>query len=240
MADDKPGAFSTVADILKTYGLGGFLLIGGFALIGLTIYEDPSIADPVTQKEVLLTGLVSGALAIVIGGLLLWKGQPSLSSGLSNPNASIDIFIAAPMAGFRNSETERDTMNDFVRKVEASLKRQGVANVHTPILSLPDSKLYEDPAVGLEVELAALRNSKRYLLILPEKIPALTSVLITTGIAIALNLPSVIFAKNGADLPYLLEGAVNDKKVNVQLRHYEDIKDVEQLIAINGLRLFTP
>jgi hypothetical protein len=236
MADDKAdgGFWSSIVEFAKAFGLGGVLLISGFVLIGLTIDKATGFTNHQTQTGVLVGGSIAGLLAIVLG-IFLPRG------GLSSARSSkYDVFLAAPMAGFGSNEADRTTMNVLVGQVNAALGRQaGVKSVHTPILTRPDTKQFEDPAVGFAVELEALRSAKRYLLLLPEVIPAGTSVLMTAGMAIALDIPSVIFAKTNSSLPYLLEGAVESKKANVHLHRYTDFSDIDRLIINNGLRLFT-
>jgi len=254
MPDDAApnGIAGGVADVAKSFGVGGTALVGGLALIGAAIWKAPEIQDRTTQIAVLIGSLVAGALAVLVGWLLLrqathgggaFAGNPAgaraseqIATGSTTEN---DVFIAAPMAGFGADEAGRKAAVELVRGVEVALRQlEHIRIVYTPLLARPESLQYETPATAFEAELAALRGAKRYVLILPESMPAGTSVLVTTGIAIARNIPTLILREGGRELPFLLEGAVQSRDVKVHCHPYTNLPGIQRLIQNNGLRLF--
>jgi hypothetical protein len=236
--DDDGKIWSHLADLARSYGLGGVLVLVGFVIIGLAIFKAPEFTEVRTQYAVLGGAAVLGLLAIVLG-LLMLRWKPRLAPRDNKTGRQYDVFIAVPMAGFGTDELGRKAAVDLIRSVESALlKLPGVSSVHAPALVRPEADSYETPATAFDVEQQVLQNTKRYLLILPPTIPPATSVLITAGMAIALDIPSAIFAPEGKSLPYLLDGAVQSKLANIRLHRYTSTKGLEQLIVNDGLRLF--
>src|SRR5205809_845084 len=215
--------WSAAGELAKSFGLGGTIALVGFALIGLAIYKAPEFPERPIQVIDLAGGLVIGCLAILLGWLLIRRASQPSSNG-TRRHDEYDIFLAVPMAGFGVDEVGRKVAVDVVRSVDAALKRlPGVKNIHAPALVRPEVTNYETPSTAFDIELQALKGAKRYLLLLPPVIPATTSVLVTAGIAIGLNIPSVILAHETLELPYLLEGAVQSKQANIRLFRFSDI-----------------
>ena len=203
----------------------------------MAIYKGSEFKDQSTQHSVLVFGVAMGVLAIGIGLFLRWRdGAPS--AGEVVRAGRYDVFIASPMAGFGADDTARKAAVDLVRAVDASLRKLDLQNVYMPMAARPDTEDYETPAAGFDAELAALRGAKRYLLVLPGPMPAGTSVLVTIGIAIALKMPCAVLAPEGVKLPYLLDGAVQSKSVQLLLHRYTSTQNIGQLFTNNGLKLF--
>lgn len=247
MADEKPkdGPWSSAADVAKAFGVGGTVLVAGLGLIGVAIWKAPEIQDRNTQAAVLIGSVVVGALAAILGWLLLRQAKQATPppapapASAAGPATENDVFIAAPMAGFGTDEAGRKAAVELVRGAEAALRQlPGIRTVYTPVLARPDAAEYETPAAAFDAELAALRGAARYLLILPKGMPAGSSVLVTTGIAIARNIPTLILTEEGRDLPFLLDGATESRNVKVYWQEYTDLPSVRRLIQNNGLRLF--
>ncbi|HME20005.1 MAG TPA: hypothetical protein VKI44_01335 [Acetobacteraceae bacterium] len=245
MSDDKDGTglVSGGTTILRAYGLGGLLLVIGFVLMGLAIYKGPDFTETSTQNGVLVGGLVVGGFAVIVGLVLLRRAPPPTPAPTPTtrprPTPRHDVYIAAPMAGFGTDEAGRNAAVELVNAVQAALRRLGIEDVYTPVLARPDAPSYESPGTGFDVEWEALQSARRYLLILPPTMPAGTSVLMTAGAAIALGIPCVILShESRSALPYMLEGAVQSRQVNVRLHPYRDIDSIELLIRNDGLRLF--
>jgi len=235
VSDDKGqgGLPYGLGTILGSYGLGGLVLVLGIVLVGLAIYKGAGFAAGTPQLAAVIGGSLLGLVVIAIGVVLLVRRPTEPPRPLR-----YEVYIAAPMAGFGSDEAGRKAAVDLVNRVQAALHRLGLQNVYTPVLSRPESLQYETPSTGFDVEWQAIRSSKRYLLILPPDMPAGTSVLVTAGIAIALGIPTVVFARKNAPLPYLIEGAVESRQVKVRLHEYVDILGIEQMIANDGLRIF--
>jgi len=240
MSDEggKEGMWSSLVAILKSFGLGGALILIGFGIVMLAIFKGPDFKPESAQPAVLWIGLGAGGLAIVIGLILLRLGPSINSTGIKRVSR-YDVYIAAPMAGFGNDDEGRRTAVDLVRCIEGALLRlPDVRNVYTPVAARSQSAQYETPGTAFDTELTALRSAKRYLLVLPGALPAGTSVLVTAGIAIALKLPCAILAHKDLALPYLLDGAVQSRAVQLRQHRYTDAENIEKLFANNGLRLF--
>lgn len=235
MSNDKEqgGLPYGLDNILANYGLGGLVIVLGIGLMGLSIYKGSSFTAQATQLGVVVGGSLIGLALTAVGVVLLRRGKTGSWRTLRH-----DVFIAAPMAGFGADEAGRKAAVDIVNQTQAALQRLGLQRVYTPVLARPEATKYETPSTGFDVEWEALRSAKRYLLILPTIMPAGTSVLVTAGIAVALGVPTVVFARKGAPLPYLIQGAVESKQVKVRLFEYLDFKEIEQTIINDGLRLF--
>jgi len=188
---------------------------------------------------------VMGLFAIALGVVMLWRAPavpagpgPTATAPDANRRKACDLFIAAPMAGFGNDEAGLKKAVELVIGAQQAMERlSGIESVHSPAFTRPNRDKFESAATAFNVELDSLRGAKRYLLILPE-LPAQTSVLMTIGAAITLNIPCAILAKAGTEVPYLLQGAVDSKRAQVRLERYSDLKDIENIIAKEGLRLF--
>lgn len=229
----KAGASQVAGEILRTYGIGGLVLLSGVALILVSIYKAPDLTGSTNQLIVLLGGPFVGLVLLGIG---LWLIRTShITNGPRRP-PRYEIYIAAPMAGFDADEAGRQAAVDLVKRAEAAFDRLGVKNIYTPVLSRPDRDKYETPQTGFDVEWEALRSTKRYLLILPPTLPAQTSVLVTAGVAIALSVPSVVLAQEGAPVPYLVEGATGSN--HARLHRYKNFHAIEHMIENDGLHLF--
>lgn len=222
--------------ILGGYGLGGLLIVLGVVLMGLALYKGPDFANAASQTGAMIGGGVAGIAAIGLG-LYLLRSLPA-SGTAAQRTGRHDVFIATPMAGYGDDEAGRKAAVELVNAVQAALRRlPGVSDVYTPVLSRPEAADYETPATAFDLELAALRSAKRYLLILPSAMPAGSSVLVTAGIAIALGVPTAVLAPEGVP-PYLIDGAAQSKQVNLRVHHYQDLADIVRMIENDGLHLF--
>jgi hypothetical protein len=237
MAENKDDKWGHAARLVREFGLGGVLIVGGFVIVGLAIFKGPDFADEHTQMRVLMGGAVAGLAAAVLGGVLMWR-KPHAAVPVEPSQRPIDVFIAAPMAGFGADDAGRKVAVEIVQTAQAALLRLGLPNVHAPPLSRPVTDTYESPGTGFNVEAAALSQVKRYLLILPSAMPPGTSVLLTVGMAIALKLPCLVLADKTLTVPFLLEGAAQSKAVNLRLCRYQDAKELAKLIGNDGVKLW--
>jgi hypothetical protein len=238
VAEKNGGIASGVVEVAKSFGLGGVVLVGGVVIIALAIFKGADIEDTQTQLIVIIGGFAGGVIMAAVGLFLLRRGARSVVRQ-DDTHREHDVFIAAPMAGFGGDDAGRKATVDLIHLAAEALRRQrDVNDVYMPALARPDTANYETPATAFDLELAALKNAKKYMLILPPAAAPGSSVLVTAGIAIRENIPCVIFAPDGQALPYLLEGAAQSKHVNVRLHRYRDPKHLVHLIDTDGLRLF--
>src|SRR5207248_4684813 len=111
------------------------------------------------QIIALVAGLVTGAVAIAVGLVLILRApreNPSRDHG-----HDCDIFLAVPMAGFEDDTESRKAAVELVHSVDAALKKlPGIKDIHASALVRPKSYEYETPANAFDVELQALKGAK--------------------------------------------------------------------------------
>lgn len=235
------GAWAAVTEFFRSFGLGGSLTAGGAVIAGLALYKGPDLKDVHTQSIVVLAGLAVGMVVLGIGVWQLLRGPAAVAGKIAKPagNAKYAVFIAAPMAGFGTDEASRKQGTELVGAVQAALQKllPGESIYAAPLVR-PDPKEFETPAIAFNKERDALQASARYVLVVPPVFPAGTSVLMTVGMAIGLDLPGLVLAPENMDLPYLLKGADGSKFVRLKVERYTDLASVHDLFDNNGINVF--
>jgi hypothetical protein len=96
---------------------------------------------------------------------------------------------------------------------------------------------FEAEDFSLSDDLAALRRSKYFMLVYPERL--VSSVLFEAGLAIALGKPSVYFVRDLSSLPFLMKKAEQAKlPARVRIYEYESLAKIQTLLQNLGERLW--
>jgi hypothetical protein len=155
----------------------------------------------------IMAGLLALALVTVTillvfrpDALLARAGGPSHGAGDSSEK--YDIFISTPMSGLERTSyvAHRQGVLDVI---DALRTHCGFKEVYCDIARFPKQKRFEANDVAFDRDLEAIRGSKRFVLIYPEAAPS--GALVEVGMALALRKPAVIWARNPAELPFILQ-----------------------------------
>lgn len=136
-----------------------------------------------------------------------------------------DVFIAAAMAGHDTDEEYQKSRNDVLLVIKQLEEKCNVHNIYYAGQKLKSKKKFEAKSLSLEIDMNALRSSRYFLLLYPQKL--VSSVLFEAGIALALGIPSVYFVKDRKNLPFLMEQAGQaDIKPGVKIYECNDIDTI--------------
>ena len=185
------------------------------------------------------TILIIGML-ISIGFILfiIYKKTTSLQPGEKSTDTAVtikhELFIASPMASF-NSEEEYTKERKDILSLIATFRKE--CNFKSVIYAGKDIATMEDfdaPDISVKEDFDAIKESKFFVMVLPEKLPS--SVLVEAGVALAAGKPSLYFVKDKSDLPFLLSHSEMAFDT-VKIYEYKTIDDIKKLIINNGKKL---
>lgn len=114
-------------------------------------------------------------------------------------------FISAPMTAFNDSGKFKSTKNTVDQIIKFLKQHCKWERIYFSGNNIPNVKKPDPGDIGAAKDLAALRDSEHFIMLYPERITS--SCLVEAGYALALQIPSVYFYKNEADLPYVLKKA---------------------------------
>jgi len=135
-----------------------------------------------------------------------------------------DLFISSPMSGFQNEEEYIEFRNVCLEVKLALQNKCGFKKIYYAGEHKPTKRHFSIPRVAFLKDLAALKNSKRFLLIHPGKI--YSSTLFECGYAYRKQTKSIYFVKNIEDLPFLM-------------RHLSDVASFVSIICVNNIKNIT-
>ncbi len=146
----------------------------------------------------------------------------------------IDVFVSAPMAGFR-SEGKYRAFRAEVSAVVQCLEEVGLSTFFAGRnVESPDA--FDEPDESAVRDLDALERSKYFLLLYPERI--VSSVLVEAGYAIARGIKAVYFVRDTKHLPFLLRHL--DRVQPIKIYEYETTERICSLVRRHGAKLFEP
>ncbi len=145
-----------------------------------------------------------------------------------------DVFVSVPMSSFKGSRY-RKFRNSLDEVLSALGEKSDLSRYYFAGETFGDITDFDDKLVGTERDLKALGNSDRYLLILPEKLAS--SSLVEAGFALALGIPSVLFATNRDDLPWALQD-IGQLSESTKVSEYKKPSDIAHRIASHGSELW--
>lgn len=187
--------------------------------------------------------IITGTATIIAAFVGIWLvGRPTDDPKIStDPKESkrhhrYDIFVSAPLAGFatdKEIQADHDRVLPLVKCLEKELGLE-VFWAGRNICSRAD---FEAADIAVVDDVQAIRDSKYFLLLYPNKI--VSSVLFEAGIALRSCLVSIYIVKNKEDLPFLMDSAAQ-AFLNVRTYTSNLPEDALTLIRNHGKRFFEP
>jgi len=219
--------------------LGKFLdKLKGFALI-IAVFVICPLLYPAWVKEgnfelfFILYFIYLFLLAIAVVFVVLVR--PDVARTLSEGNiVKYDIFISAPMAGFRRGSAEYNDTRNEVSQIVLFLNSKNF-KVFCALADDVHQAAFDSPSKTLGENIPALYGTQHYMLILPHQV--FTGALVEAGFALALKKPAVIFVRTTEDLPWILQKA-NDVYPNWEIVLYSDLPQLRQLLTFNLAKYF--
>lgn len=144
-----------------------------------------------------------------------------------------DVFLAAPMAALGNDTIESvlAATNEIKRLLEVEC---GFTNVFYAGSNMKTKADFDAADVSIQSDFEALRDSKYFILLYPDKI--VSSVLFEAGMALALGKPSFYFGKTES-FPFLMKQA-NQRFSHVKIQDADSYEAIAQLLRRNKRKLF--
>lgn len=138
-----------------------------------------------------------------------------------------DVFLSTPMAAFKTDAEYRSGRAEF-KKVFDALKQQCALSVYWASEKIESIDDFDTLDVSAMDDLVALKQSHRFVLLYPQKLP--TSALFEAGYALALDCDSHYFVRDRDDLPFLMrELAGVTQKVRIHTdtdwKDYDDLSE---------------
>jgi pimeloyl-ACP methyl ester carboxylesterase len=148
-----------------------------------------------------------------------------------------DVFLAMAMAGL-DTEEQYQSYRSQALKIEKWLQDYcGFRSVFYAGRHIETKDQFEAEDFSLSQDLGALRRSKYFMLVYPDKI--VSSVLFEAGLAVALGKPSVYFIRDRSSLPFLMKQAEQAVlPAGVRIYQYESFAKIEALLQKNGEALW--
>ncbi|TQL18297.1 hypothetical protein [Streptomyces sp. SLBN-134] len=148
-----------------------------------------------------------------------------------------DVFLSSPMASLSSNEDYVSHRRGILRIMEA-LERDCRFKVYYAGERRPTRDSFERPDVGAHRDSAALRESARFLLVMPEDL--VSSSYVEAGYALALGIPSVYYHQADIRLPFMLRQAAQYGPDFPRCKEYEfqQMDDIVRDIEENGTSLF--
>lgn len=139
-----------------------------------------------------------------------------------------DVFLAMAMAALETEEQYQSYRNQALEIIKYLQDACGFRSVFYAGANLKTKAEFEAEDFSLTLDLRALRRSRYFILVYPEKIAS--SVLFEAGLAVALGKPSVYFIQQQG-LPFLMEQAGQaDLPSGVRIYKYENLARIKTLL----------
>ena len=145
---------------------------------------------------------------------------PNPVSLLSKGKKIFEVYLSTPISPDEEYRDHRSHVDAMIKKFEDEL---GAGTIYSPGQSKEGIPELADPDVVAKGKLGALELSKRFIMVLPDKI--YSSALVESGYALALDIPSVYFIKERVHLPSALQDICQNTK-KVKIFKYEDFDDI--------------
>ena len=120
-------------------------------------------------------------------------------------HAKCDIFVSAPMAAVEKSEYD-ETRRRITNLVECLEKEVGwTAYYAGRDAPAADEAFWDVPRLAMKMNSEYLRAAKYFVLVCLQELRVPSSVFVEAGMALALGMPAIYFARTPEDLPYILK-----------------------------------
>lgn len=149
-----------------------------------------------------------------------------------------DVFLSTPMAAYASDADYKAGRAEF-KKVFDALKDKCGLSVYWASEKIESIDDFQTQDVSAQDDLEALKQSRRFALLYPQKLP--TSALFEAGYALALDLESHYFVREREDLPFLMRELTNaDDKAKIHVgADWKDYDKLAQHIVRNKDKWFT-
>jgi hypothetical protein len=197
-----------------------------------------------TDQIFLITGGVFVLIVVLVTVLavarpaVLGLGEGQAAGQDARGSFKYDVFVSSPMFAFGDERRYKEHRQNVIQLTKTLHDECGYVCYYAGE-SRPSFDDFESSDIALSNDLQALRESRFYLLLIPETSP--TSALVEAGAALILRKPSTYFVHEHAKLPFALENATNsgDSQLpRVKIYRYSSIKDLTRKVAINKQGLF--
>ena len=234
---DVPGILDKLDRPIRVLGL---IVLVVEAIIGILAFQ----ADG-TERLVLIVLMVA-ILALVIGAIVYLEARKTQEAEASaaapaGPTIVRDIFISAPMAAY-GDDGEVKRHREAILKIKDALRQCcAMDDAFYAGLDISASGQFESEDIAFRKNWKALRESARFVMIWPERLPS--SSLVEAGMAIALGKDCVFFVRDRKHLPFLLRGAPGasrqDGLPSVKIYEYDDFDDIVTRMKNDGKAIFS-
>jgi hypothetical protein len=148
-----------------------------------------------------------------------------------------DVFLAMAMAGLDTEAKYQDYRNQAVQIEKWLQDYCGFKSIFYASRNIKTMDRFEAEDLSLVADLSALRRSKYFMLVYPDKI--VSSVLFEAGIAVALGKPSVYFIRERNGVPFLMRKAEQANiPAGVRIYEYAGPPQLENLLRSSGESLW--
>lgn len=193
--------------------------------------------------------LMAAVLVLVVAGVIAavykkpWlmvdapdRPIPGALRELERVEPVFDVFLAAPMAAFPDNESFVKAKAETMRIVETLRGPEVNATVYYAAESIDSVEAFDGVPDVASQDFEQVRRSRWFLMLYPEKLAS--SAIAEAGFALAYSKPSVYFVRSGVKLPYLLDAAVRDKKIDARSVEFKTVDDVIRELKKAKRRLF--
>jgi hypothetical protein len=140
-----------------------------------------------------------------------------------------DVFLAMAMAALDTEEQYQSYRNQALQIEKWLHDYCGFRSVFYASRNIETRDKFEAEDSSLIEDLKALRRSKYFMLVYPEKI--VSSVLFEAGLAVALGKPSVYFIRDRGSVPFLMRKAEQANiPSGVRIHEYANLTQLENLL----------
>ncbi len=234
--ENRSNILQTITTPIKLAGL--FFLVTEALMITLAFKLEPKHAFIAYLAMVVI-------LIITVVGILLVVRQKEKQAepyiipypgNQQDPRANYqyDMFLAAPMAALDGKDFV--TVNSMIKNIKKIIEEKYRYKVFYAGSEMETAEDFQKVDLSLEIDIQALIQSKRFMMIYPEKI--VSSVLAEAGMALALGKPSYYFGKIN-NLPFLLKEAhENERYKHVKLYEMNTIEEVTNFLEKDRNNIF--
>lgn len=192
---------------------------------------------------ILLIGMIVALLVMVLAaayGVLHPPAQAEQLPPVEEQPASYkyDVFLSVPMAGFLTDEEYKKGRADALQVIEKLRTECDFKDVSYAAQYIESKADFDQADISVVSDLAAIQDSKYFIMIYQSKIPS--SCIFEAGYAIALRKRSLYLVRDKKDLPFLLQQAGEALNSLVRIREVPDVAEMTKLICKHKMLLFPP
>jgi hypothetical protein len=226
-AEPRASILPTLTSPLKVLGL---IVLVVEAVIALLAARADAAAVP--SLIYAMIGVLALVVIVVGVGLIVSSRAPAAPAGPPPEPIKYDVFVSAPMAAYATAEQFAENNREVIAVIDSLRRDCGLDAVFYAGQSITGPDDFDLAETSLEEDLRALRQSRLFLMIYPEKIAS--SVLVEAGAALALNKLCVFFVRDRSDLPFVLRNADADRAAEVRVHEYADYDDLRATLRKKG------